>query len=207
MKDAILHAPFVRRVTKNLTSDEEAMIRSAAMPEKKPVSDDLLWETRDRLLQNRKVLVQGICIAFTVMIIGFLAGAVKYSIAVGLTAVIFSVGALILNARSKIDETATMMQIPIHHVDSGLTGSYAVCYLPDGRYELRLSGDSSFANTLLVVQYHRITTWEAVHLNEDNSVPSTLDLDYEPAEDPAGSPAAEEPENTDTESSAATERT
>lgn len=195
MKNAILHAPFVRRVTKNLTSDEEAMIAAAEMPEKKPVPDDLLWETRDRLLQNRKVLVQGVCIAVCVMLAGLLLGAYKYSIAVGITAAVCGIAAIILNSRCKIDESATMMQIPIHHIDSSMTGSYAVCYLPDGKYELRLSGDSSFANSLLIVQYNRMTTWQAVHHNDDVPVPSTMGLDSAAEEaEGAEAPAAEETE-------------
>ncbi len=195
MKNAILHAPFVRRVTKNLTSDEEAMIAAAEMPEKKPVPDDLLWETRDRLLQNRKVLVQGVCIAVCVMLAGLLLGAYKYSIAVGITAAVCGIAAIILNSRCKIDESATMMQIPIHHIDSSMTGSYAVCYLPDGKYELRLSGDNSFANSLLIVQYNRMTTWQAVHHNDDVPVPSTMGLDSAAEEaEGAEAPAAEETE-------------
>ena len=195
MKNAILHAPFVRRVTKNLTSDEEAMIAAAEMPEKKPVPDDLLWETRDRLLQNRKVLVQGVCIAVCVMLAGLLLGAYKYSIAVGITAAVCGIAAIILNSRCKIDESATMMQIPIHHIDSSMTGSYAVCYLPAGKYELRLSGDSSFANSLLIVQYNRMTTWQAVHHNDDVPVPSTMGLDSAAEEaEGAEAPAAEETE-------------
>lgn len=195
MKNAILHAPFVRRVTKNLTSDEEAMIAAAEMPEKKPVPDDLLWETRDRLLQNRKVLVQGVCIAVCVMLAGLLLGAYKYSIAVGITAAVCGIAAIILNSRCKIDESATMMQIPIHHIDSSMTGSYAVCYLPDGKYELWLSGDSSFANSLLIVQYNRMTTWQAVHHNDDVPVPSTMGLDSAAEEaEGAEAPAAEETE-------------
>lgn len=195
MKNAILHAPFVRRVTKNLTSDEEAMIAAAEMPEKEPVPDDLLWETRDRLLQNRKVLVQGVCIAVCVMLAGLLLGAYKYSIAVGITAAVCGIAAIILNSRCKIDESATMMQIPIHHIDSSMTGSYAVCYLPDGKYELRLSGDNSFANSLLIVQYNRMTTWQAVHHNDDVPVPSTMGLDSAAEEaEGAEAPAAEETE-------------
>lgn len=201
MKDAILHAPFVRRVTKNLTSDEESMIAAAEMPERKPVPDDLLWETRDRFLQNRKVLIEGVCIAVVVMLAGLLLGAYKYSIAVGITAAVCGIAAIVLSIRSKIDDSATMMQIPIHHIDSGLTGSYAVCYLPDGKYELRLSGDSSFANALIIVQYNRMTTWQAVHHNDDVPAPSTMGLDEDAAEETAHaeeSPAAETAEQEET---------
>jgi hypothetical protein len=74
-----------------------------------------------------------------------------------------------------------------------MTGSYPVCYLPDGKYELRLSGASSFANSLLIVQYNRMTTWQAVHHNDDVPVPSTMGLDSAAEEaEGAEAPAAEE---------------
>ena len=42
MKDAILHAPMIHRITKNLTPDEESMIAAAEMPVKQPITDALL---------------------------------------------------------------------------------------------------------------------------------------------------------------------
>ena len=211
MKDAIIHAPFVHRTTKNLTPDDTSLIEAAEMPLKEPVSDALLWDTRSQILQNRKVLIQGVCIALVVMIAGILLGAYKYAFAIGVTAVVCAVAAIILHRNSKIDESATMMRIPIHHTTNNLIGNYAVCYLPDGKYEFRLSGDSSFANSLIVVQYKRMTTWQAVNHVEE-AAPSTLGLDDEPEEpeEPAeaqdNAPAAEEPENSDTESSGAAEQ-
>ena len=195
MKDAILHAPFVRRITKNLTAEEERLIAAAEMPLREPVSDELLWETRSKFEQNRKVLIQGVAIAIGVAAAGLLLGAPKYSLAVGITAAVFAVAAVIVHRCAKIDETATMMSLPLHHIDSGLTGSYAVCYLPDGKYELRVTGDNSYANTIIVIQYRHMTTWQAVFIRQgDLPLPSTLDLEPdEPEEVPADSHAEDEP--------------
>ena len=176
MKDAILHAPMIHRITKNLTTDEESMIAAAEMPVKQPITDALLWETRENILHNRKVLIQGVCIAVVAMGVGLLLGAFKYSLALGLTAAVFGAAAIILHRRSKIDTSATMMRIPVHHTHNGLTGNYAVCYLPDGKYELRLNHEKSYINTLLIVQYNRMTMWQAMFCTPDDDTPSTLDL-------------------------------
>lgn len=194
MNDAILHAPFVRRITKNLTAEEERLIAAAEMPLREPVSDELLWETRAKFEQNRKVLIQGVAIAFGVAGAGLLLGATKYSIAVIVTAVIFAVAAVIVHLCTKIDETATMMSIPLDHIDSSLTGSFAVCYLPDGKYELRVTGDNSYANTIVVIQYKRLTTWQAVFVRKgDALMPSTLDIEPEDSAETEASSAAEQP--------------
>ncbi len=195
MKDAILHAPMIHRYTKNLTPDEEAMIASAEMPLKLPISDELLWETKDKILNNRKVLIQGVCIALAAMVVGLLLGAVKYGIALGLTAAVFGAAALIMHRNAKIDESATMMYISVHHTNNNFSGNYAVCYLPDGKYEFYLSNDKSYINTLLVVQFNRYTTWQAMfRTSDENEMPvSTLGLtdDTDEAESAAEQPAAD----------------
>lgn len=208
--NAILHAPLIHKIKKNLTPDEEALIAAAEMPVKEPISDSLLWETRDAIRNNRKVLIQGVCITLAAMGVGLLLGAFKYSIALGLTAVVFGIAAIVLHRHSKIDETATMMRVPIHHTNNNLIGNYAVCYLPDGKYELRLSGDKEFANSLLIVQYRKMTSWQAVFHDEnaENAAPpSTLDLpdNTEDADEPEDSCAsaeqASDPETVDPDTS------
>ena len=180
MNDAILHAPFVRRVTKNLTAEEERLIAAAEMPEIRQISDELLIETRTKLQQNSKVMFQGVGIALVVMVVGLLLGATKYSAAVGITAIVFAIAAVIMHLRAKIDQTATMMELPLHHMESSMLGSYAVCYLPDGKYGLRVSGDNSYANTVIVTQYKHMTTWQAVFIRKGDAVlPSTLNLDQD----------------------------
>lgn len=208
MKDAILHAPLIHKIKKGLTPDEEALIAAAEMPVKEPISDSLLWETRDAIRNNRKVLIQGVCITLAAMGVGLLLGAFKYSIALGLTALIFGIAAIILNRQSRIDESATMMRVPIHHTNSNLIGNYAVCYLPDGKYELRLSGEKDFANTLLIVQYRKMTTWQAVFHDKNSdhaAVPSTLDLpdndDTEPEDSAASAEQSSAPETFDSDTS------
>lgn len=200
MNDALIRAPFVRKITKNLTEDESALIAAAEMPLKEPISDELLWDTRGRVTQNQKVLIQGIGIALVVLVAGLLLGAFKYAIAVGLTAAVCAVALIITHSHTKIDESATMMRIPIHHISNNLIGNYAVCYLPDGKYELRLSGDSSFANALDVVQYKKMTTWQAVNHVENTAALNTLELAENPEEsaidDTAESPAEAEQEET-----------
>lgn len=193
MKDeAFIKAPFVRRAVNNFTLHEEKLIEAAEQPLWLPVSDEILWETRAKLRQNRKVLIQGVGIALAVMVAGFLLGAKKYAIAVGITAIVFAIAAVIFHLRSKIDETAVMAELPIDRIESGTRGNYAVCYLPDGRYELRVTGDTSYANTLVIVKYKKMTTWQAMFIRhaDDKPLPSTLGIEDE--ETPADEPLPDE---------------
>ena len=105
-------------------------------------------------MRNRMITRGAVC----VMLAGLLLGAYKYSIAVGITAAVCGIAAIILNSRCKIDESATMMQIPIHHIDSSMTGSYAVCYLPDGKYRIPVSRKFPFEpGSVTVVTCGKIT--------------------------------------------------
>ncbi len=192
MKDAIIKAPFVRRTTSHFTLGEEKLIEAAEEPLWQPISEELLMETRARIEQNRKVLIQGVVLALFVMGGALLLGAKQYAFAIGITAAVFAVAAVITHLRTKIDESAVMLELPLEKIVSSITGSYAVCYLPDGRYEFRVTGDNSYANTLMVVKYKHMTTWQAVFIRraDDVPLPSTLGLDSDDLPETEDSAAA-----------------
>ena len=134
---ALLNAPFVRRITRHLTEEDEAAIAAAEIPPLEPAEPELIAAIRGMQYEERKVLIQGIPIAFIGMIPGFIANSVTYCLAVGITLVVLLIVLFVVNSRCRIGDDAEKMIIPVHHIEGSSSKDYAVFYLPDGKYRLR----------------------------------------------------------------------
>ena len=134
---ALVNAPFVRRMTKHLTIDDEKAISAAEIPPMEPAEPELIAAVRGNEYDQRKVLLQGLPIAAVGMIPGFIAHSVTYCLAVGITIITLLVVLFFVNRRCQIGDIAEKMVIPIDHIEGSSTKDYAVFYLPDGKYKMR----------------------------------------------------------------------
>ena len=134
---ALVNAPFVRRMTKHLTEEDEAGIAAAVIPTMEPAEPELIAAIRGNEYDQRKVLIQGLPIAAAGMIPGFIAHSLTYCLAVGITIIVLLVVLFFVNRRCRIGDDAEKMVIPIDHIEGSSSKDYAVFYLPDGKYRMR----------------------------------------------------------------------
>lgn len=134
---ALVNAPFVRRMTRHLTEEDTAKIAAAEIPPLEPAEPELIAAIRGKEYEERKVLIQGIPVAFAGLIIGILAHSLTYCLAVGITIIVLLVVLFLVNRRCNIGDDAEKMVIPIDHIEGGSSRDYAVFYLPDGKYRMR----------------------------------------------------------------------
>ena len=133
----ILKAPGVRRITGNLTPEDQAEIDAALLPELTEVRPEVLRQFHEDAKLSRKSALQAAVLFFAALIAGIFLHAYNWCITAGIVELIILYLAVTMNYRLRVDESAAMMTLPVHHEESSLLGAYAVCYLPDGKYRIR----------------------------------------------------------------------
>ena len=133
----ILKAPGVRRITSNLTPEDQAEIDAALLPELTEVRPEVLRQFHEDARLSRKSALQAAVLFLAALIAGIFLHAYNWCITAGIVELIILYLAVTMNYRLRVDETASMMTLPVHHDESTLLGAYAVCYLPDGKYRIR----------------------------------------------------------------------
>ncbi len=133
----ILKAPGVRRITGNLTPEDQAEIDAALLPELTEVRPEVLRQFHEDAKLSRKSALQAAVLFLAALIAGIFLHAYNWCITAGIVELIILYLAVTMNYRLRVDESASMMTLPVHHDESTLLGAYAVCYLPDGKYRIR----------------------------------------------------------------------
>ncbi len=133
----ILKAPGVRRITGNLTPEDQAEIDAALIPELTAITPEVLRQFHEDARLSRKSALQASVLFLAALIAGIFLHAYNWCITAGIVELIILYLAVTMNYRLRVDETASMMTLPVHHDESTLLGAYAVCYLPDGKYRIR----------------------------------------------------------------------
>ena len=133
----ILKAPGVRRITSNLTPEDQTEIDAALLPELTEVRPEVLRQFHEDARLSRKSALQAAVLFLAALIAGIFLHAYNWCITAGIVELIILYLAVTMNYRLRVDETASMMTLPVHHDESTLLGAYAVCYLPDGKYRIR----------------------------------------------------------------------
>ena len=133
----ILKAPGVRRITNNLTPEDQAEIDAALLPELTAVTPEVLRQFHEDARLSRKSALQAAVLFLAALIAGIFLHAYNWCITAGIVELIILYLAVTMNYRLRVDESASMMTLPVHHDESLLLGAYAVCYLPDGKYRIR----------------------------------------------------------------------
>ena len=133
----ILKAPGVRRITGNLTPEDQAEIDAALIPELTAITPEVLRQFHEDARLSRKSALQAAVLFLAALIAGIFLHAYNWCITAGIVELIILYLAVTMNYRLRVDETASMMTLPVHHDESTLLGAYAVCYLPDGKYRIR----------------------------------------------------------------------
>lgn len=151
---AIIKAPFVRRIEAGLSADDQALVAAAALPELHEITPELLHAVQNTNGNNMKVMLQGAGIFGAVCIISIIAKAYYFSFSVGTAALLALLGAWLTHLRGGIDETASVMELPVHHFEN----NRAVCYLPDGKYLFRLPKNENDPASVTVITCGSITT-------------------------------------------------
>ncbi len=154
----MLKAPFVRRITKKLSEEEQHEIDSAQMPALSAITPEQLAKFRGGNNQNVKVMLQGIGLFAVLLIPGFLSKSYEFCAAIIATTVIFAAAAFVIHLKSNIDDSAGVSVIPVHHTERTFTGDKAVVYLPDGKYRIPVSRKFPFEpGSVTVVTCGKIT--------------------------------------------------
>lgn len=134
---ALLNAPFVRRITKHLTNEDEEAIAAAVIPASEPAEPELIAAFRGQQTAERTVMLQALPIAAAALIPGFVTHSVNYCLAVGITILVLLIMLFVVHKRCQISEDAEKMILPVHHIEGSGSRDYAICYLPDGKYRIR----------------------------------------------------------------------
>jgi len=154
----MLKAPFVRKVTKNLSDEDKALIEEAELPELTEITSEQLAKFRGNSAQNVKVMWQGIGLFAVVFIILLLCKKYVFCTAIGATMIIFAIAAFVLHLRTNIDQTSLVKIIPVHHTEPRGFGEKAIVYLPDGKYRLSIPRRLTFTPcSVTVVTCDKIT--------------------------------------------------
>lgn len=157
MNQKLIHGTFVRRETRHLDAEDQAAIEAAALPDLEPISMDILEKAYSASVSNRRVMLQAVLIFAAVLVIAVLTKGYTFALAVGIAILVMLIGAYILHLRAQIDDTAVMMQIPVHHTeDKGISG-YAACYLPDGKYLFRYDRNQPLPEIVYYIEFGKST--------------------------------------------------
>ncbi|MCQ2407598.1 MAG: hypothetical protein MJ065_03605 [Oscillospiraceae bacterium] len=151
----ILKAPGVRRITSNLTPEDQAEIDAALIPELTAINPEVLRQFQEDAQLSRKSALQAAVVFLAALIVGIFLHAYNWCITVGMVELIILYLAVTMNYRLRVDENASMMTLPVHHSKSTLLGVYAVCYLPDGEYCIRYDRKQNTPVSIHVIR------WEA----------------------------------------------
>ena len=154
---SILKTPLAKKITANLTTDDEALIAAAEYPEEAPAAPELVAKKRGEFRGNRIVLLEGFGIFTVLLIIGIVMKNFALCFAFGSTLVLVLLAIIALHLRPLPDETATMITIPVHHIESGTFGEAAICYLPDGKYRVLCNKKVPNPVSVTVFRYGRHT--------------------------------------------------
>ena len=149
---ALLNAPFVRRVTKHLSQEDEEAIAAAVIPASEPAEPELIAAFRGQQTAERTVMLQALPIAAVAMIPGFVMHSAEYCLAVGTSIVLLLIALFVVHKRCQIGEDAEKMILPVHHIEEGPGTGYAVCYLPDGKYRIRCEQNQPNPATAVILR-------------------------------------------------------
>lgn len=149
---AMLKAPFVRRIKKHLTEEDQKEVDNAVFPDLSAITPELLAKVRGKGNQNAKVTLEGIAVFGVTLIPGFLTKNYKFCAAIILTMIVFAIAAFVMHLRANIDESASVITLPVHHMHRTITGEKAVVYLPDGKYLLPVSRKDGEPDTVTVIR-------------------------------------------------------
>ena len=167
MRDALIRGILIRRKTKDLSFDEEDAVKSAALPDLQPISDEMLLIVKNATRRNLITVLQCLGIFAAISVVCILLRAYVLAIAVGCTIPVLLVIAFIMHLRGNIDETAVSMRVPVHSSESGLLGSVAVCYLPDGKYRITYDRSQPEPGAVDVVQFGKFTYCRMIPKSEE----------------------------------------
>lgn len=176
MNQKLVHGLFVRRESRHLSDEDREAIGSAVLPDLMPIPAEILEQTHAAARANRKVLFQAVLIFAAVLVLGILSKGYTFCLAIGSAILVMLIGAFILHLRAQIDETAVMMQIPVHHTEDSPTGGRAVCYLPDGKYLFRYDRNQPLPEIVCYIEFGKFTYCQyekAVRIPEHPSAPET----------------------------------
>lgn len=157
MNHAMIHGSFVRHETRALNFEDQDAIDAAVLPNLEPVSPDVLDSAVSATRANGKVMLQALLIFAVVLVIAIAAKGYLFALAVGSAILVMAVGAFILHLRAQLDETAVMMQLPVHHTEDKGLNSYAVCYLPDGKYLFRRDRSQPVPEVVSYIEFGKFT--------------------------------------------------
>lgn len=157
MNHAIIHGSFVRKETRNLNFEDQDAIDAAVLPNLEPISLNALESAVSATRANSKVTVQALLIFAVILVIAIATKGYTFALAIGSAILVMLIGAFILHLRAQLDETAVMMQIPIHHIEEKGAKSYAVCYLPDGKYLFRCAGGEPAPAVVCYIEFGKFT--------------------------------------------------
>ncbi len=154
----MLKAPFVRRITKHLSEEDQREIDNAQMPDLAEITPEQLAKFRGGNNQNVKVMLQGIGIFGVLLILCIIFRQYTFLAAVILTIIVFAAAAFVIHLKSNIDDSAGVSTIPVHHTERTITGEKAIVYLPDGKYRVPISRKFPFEpGSITVVTCGKIT--------------------------------------------------
>ena len=160
---ALLNAPFVRRVTKHLSQEDEEAIAAAVIPAPEPAEPELIAAFRGQQTAERTVMLQALPIAVVAMIPGFVMHSAEYCLAVGTSIVLLLIALFVVHKRCQIGEDAEKMILPVHHIEEGPGTGYAVCYLPDGKYHVRYSSKLLPPEKVCCIEFGAFTYWKNIN--------------------------------------------
>jgi hypothetical protein len=157
--EPIIKALFVRRLT-NLSEDEQKLVSEAEMPALEEITPELMDDIKIAARNNIKIILQASGIFAAACVFGLLMKSYAFSFSLGVTVGAALIGAWIVHLRSAVDDTAAVMQIPVHHVDETRSGAHAVCYLPDGKYLFRVPKNEADPESVTVITCGGITQFK-----------------------------------------------
>lgn len=157
MNHALIHGSFVKKETRNLNLEDQDAIDAAALPNLEPVSLDALESAVSATRANSKVTLQALLIFAVILVIAIATKGYTFALAIGSAILVMLIVAFILHLRAQLDETAVMMQIPIHHIEDKGAKRYAVCYLPDGKYIFRCDDSEPEPAIVRYIEFGKFT--------------------------------------------------
>lgn len=155
----IIKAMFVRRKTQ-LEQDEQALVEAAVLPSLSEITPELLNTVQSESKKNIMTVLEACGIFAGIFVIGLLMHSKAFCFSTAVTVALALLAAMVMYVRSGFDETASVMKIPVHHVEENKFSSAAVCYLPDGKYLFRLSKNEADPESVNVITCNGITIFK-----------------------------------------------
>lgn len=196
----ILKAPGVRRITTNLTPEDQTEIDAALIPELTPITPEVLRQFHEDAKLSRKSALQAALLFLAALIVGIFLRAYNWCITAGIVELILLYLTVSMNYRLRVDASASMMLLPVHHNESTLLGAYAVCYLPDGKYRIRYDRKQNVPVCVNVIRWEN-SDFCVCNYSEtyETIIPAAAEQPAEPEEKSAETAAENSAEDTDTQ--------